>query len=80
MDRVSAGLMIAAASVVMPNVGIVREARAEALPRTWLSHGPTVTRPQPQNDEASGFRSARVMSLLLTLEALRTAPGLIDRS
>jgi hypothetical protein len=77
MDRISAGLVIAA-TVVMPNVGIFREARAEPLPRKWLSHGPSVDRPQPANDEASGFRSARVLSLLLTLEALRTAPDLVD--
>lgn len=76
MDRISAGLMIAA-TAVMPNVGFVREAQAQGIPRQWLSQGPAVSRQTSPTDEASGFRSARVLSLLLTLEALRTAPDIV---
>ncbi len=75
MDRLAAGIMIAIAALVM-NGGLVRDARAgEAGPGAKAQT--TIT---SQTPVAYGLRSERVLSLLLTLEALRAAPVLLDRS
>lgn len=70
MDRLAAGIVIALTILVMHG-GPVRDVRAEEGVRslsTLSSATPVV----------SGVRSARVLSLLLTLEALRAAPQVLD--
>jgi hypothetical protein len=69
MDRLAAGIVIAIAILAM-NGNLVRDVLAEEAPRrlaTLSSATPVV----------SGPRSERVLSLLLTLEALRAAPELL---
>jgi len=79
MDRLAAGIMIATAALVM-NGGLVRDALAADAgmgAKTQAAAAVTVTSPTPV---AYGLRSERVLSLLLTLEALRAAPALLDTS
>jgi hypothetical protein len=79
MDRLAAGIMIAIAALVM-NGGLVRDALAEEISMgagAQTAIAASVTSPTPVGH---GLRSARVLSLLLTLEALRAAPALLDRS
>lgn len=74
MDRLATAIMIALAALVM-NGGMLRDVLAE-------EGGLRIPAPQgtvkSQMPAASGLRSERVMSLLLTLEALRAAPALLD--
>lgn len=76
MDRLAAGIMIAVAALVM-NGGLVRDVLAG-------EPGPGAKAPSAiissQTPVTSGPRGERVLSLLLTLEALRAAPGLLDTS
>ena len=76
MDRIAVGAMIAIAALVL-NGGLVKDVLAKDIgqPRA----GTTVT-DQSHTPVASGLRGERVMSLLLTLEALRAAPGVLDQS
>jgi len=79
MDRLAAGIMIAIAALVM-NGGLVRDALAEDIgmgARAQAAATDSVTSPRPV---AYGLRSERVLSLVLTLEALRAAPALLDTS
>ena len=77
MDRLAAGIMIAIAALVM-NGGLVRDVLAgEAAVGAGVSLQAIASSQKPV---ASGLRSERVLSLLLTLEALRAAPGLLDTS
>lgn len=79
MDRLAAGIMIAIAALVM-NGGLVRDALAEEIgtgAKTQAAPAVSVMSPTPV---AYGLRSERVLSLLLTLEALRAVPVLLDRS
>lgn len=79
MDRLAAGIMIAIAALVM-NGGLVRDALAEDISvgaKAQAATAAIVTSPTPV---AYGLRSERLLSLLLTLEALRAAPALLDRS
>lgn len=73
MDRLATAIMIALAALVMN--GGMRDVIAEDA-------GMRIALPQPtqksQMPAASGLRSERVLSLLLTLEALRAAPALLD--
>jgi hypothetical protein len=74
MDRLAAGIMIALAALVMNGVQVSRVMAEDAgmrLPR------PAVTE-KSSTQPASGLRSERVMSLLLTLAALRAEPRLLD--
>ncbi len=73
MDRLATAIMIALAALVM-NGGMLRDVLADDGMRIAA---PPVTA-KPQMPAASGLRSERVMSLLLTLEALRAAPALLD--
>lgn len=74
MNRLAAGIMIAFAALVM-NGGLVRDVLAE---EAGLSFPIAAAAPKSQTTLASGLRSERVMSLLLTLSALRAAPALLD--
>ncbi|WP_417309455.1 hypothetical protein [Devosia sp.] len=74
MDRLAIGLMTALFALLVHG-GFVKDVLAEDTSRLSLSHGQAV--PSLTNPPATtGSRSARVMSLLLTLEALRAAPEL----
>lgn len=74
MDRLATAIMIALAALVM-NGGMLRDVMAEEA-------GMRIPVPpaaeKSQMPAASGLRSERVLSLILTLEALRTAPALLD--
>jgi hypothetical protein len=74
MDRLATGIMIALAALVM-NGPLVSTVKAEEAGMRLPSSAATAKSPDIQ---ASGLRGERVLSLLLTLEALRAAPGLLD--
>jgi hypothetical protein len=77
MDRLTAALLIAIAALVMTG-GAGRDVLAgEALLRQPVE---TVQPPAFPATPALPQRSGRVLSLLLTLEALRDAPAVLDRS
>jgi len=78
MDRLAAGIMIAIAALVM-NGGLVRDVLAEQAGATIMAQTAIASATSP-TPVVSGSRSGRVLSLLLTLEALRGAPGVLDRS
>lgn len=72
MDRLAIGLMTAIFALLVHG-GFVKDVLAEDTSRLLLSHGQAV--PSLTTSPAiTGSRSARVMSLLLTLEALRAVP------
>lgn len=75
MDRLATALMIALAALLMagglPKGVMAEEIRVGSTP--VAAAGSTSRLPA-----ASGPRSERVLSLLLTLEALRAAPVLLD--
>ncbi len=74
MDRITVGAMIAVGALVM-NGGLVRDVLAEdGQP---AATGTSMSAPSP-TPVASGLRGERVLSLLLTLEALRAAPGALN--
>lgn len=75
MDRLAAGIMIAIAALAM-NGGLVRD----ALAGPGLKAPDAETAAASPSPAASAPRSGRVLSLLLTLEAPRGAPALLDRS
>jgi Na+/alanine symporter len=79
MDRVAAGIMIAIAALVM-NGGLVRDALARETGPGAETQAAAAANVMSQTPVAHGLRSERVLSLVLTLEALRAAPGLLDRS
>jgi len=78
MDRLAAGIMIAIAALVM-NGGLVRDVLAEQAGTSIKAQAVTAGAASP-SPVTSSSRSGRVLSLLLTLEALRSAPGLLDTS
>ena len=71
MGRLAAGTVIALAILAM-NGSLVRDVLAEDSQRLIASTQLSSTTPV-----ASGSRSERVLSLLLTLEALRAAPEVL---
>ena len=71
MGRLAAGMVIALAILAM-NGNLVRDVLAEDSQRLIASAQLSSTTPV-----ASGLRSERVLSLLLTLEALRAAPEVL---
>ena len=75
MDRLATAIMIALAALVM-NGSFVRDVMAEEagmrIPVASAAIG------KSQMPAATGLRGERVLSLLLTLEALRAAPALLD--
>ena len=71
MGRLAAGMVIALAILAM-NGNLVRDVLAEDSQRLIASSRLSSTTPV-----ASGLRSERVLSLLLTLEALRAAPEVL---
>jgi hypothetical protein len=75
MDRIAVGAMIALAALVL-NGGLVKDVLAKDFDQARA--GTPVTLPSP-TPVASGLRGERVLSLLLTLEALRAAPGVLDQ-
>lgn len=79
MDRLAAGIMIAIAALVM-NGGLVRDALAENAGLSAKTQAAAAAIVTSQSPVAYGPRSERVLSLLLTLEALRAAPALLDPS
>lgn len=74
MDRLAAAIMIALAALVM-NGGLASKVMAEEAGMRLPS---SATELKSQIPATSGLRSERVLSLLLTLEALRAAPGALD--
>ena len=74
MDRLSTGIIIALAAVLMTS-GMGREVMAEEAGATAPENAQSV---KSQVPVVNGLRSERVMSLLLTLEALRAAPAILD--
>ena len=74
MDRLAAAIMIALAALVM-NGGMLRDVMAE---ETGLRIMPPKPEQKSQMPAPSGLRSERVLSLLLTLEALQAVPALLD--
>lgn len=82
MDRISAGPAYAIDATDFDayalNDGFVRDFFSEEVPRPQLSHGQAVRPMPPLPPAAFGLRSERVLSLVLALEALRAAPGLLD--
>jgi hypothetical protein len=72
MDRIAAGIAIALCALVMTG-GLMRDVMAadtaEADRPSGLSPAPVL----------NGPRSELVLSLILALEALRTAPAILDR-
>ena len=78
MDRLAAGIMIASAALVM-NGGLVHEGVAEdsVASKLDVAKAGTMNAPAPV---AASRRGERVLSLLLALEAVRAAPGLLDPS
>ena len=78
MDRLAAGIIIAIAALVMSG-GLVRDAQAgeAGAVRATVAETATVKSLPPA---ATGLRGELVLSLLLALEALRSAPGLLDTS
>jgi hypothetical protein len=76
MDRLLTGIIIAIAALVMSG-GLMRDVMAEEPAAKAPVVALTVKSPVPA---VNGFRSERVLSLLLTLEALRAAPALLDNT
>jgi hypothetical protein len=76
MDRLAAAILIALAALVM-NGGLVHDAMAE---EAGLKYPAATTAQKSPAPVVTGPRGERVLSLLLTLEALRAAPGLLDTS
>jgi hypothetical protein len=74
MDRLAAAIMIALAALVMQG-GMLRDVMAE---EAGLRIPAAQATQKSQTPAATGLRSGRVLSLLLTLEALRAAPALLD--
>lgn len=73
MTRLSTGIMIALAAVILTG-GFVRDVMAaEAGARP----APLAQVLKSQTPVVNGLRSERVLSLLLTLEALRAAPAVL---
>ena len=75
MDRIATAVMIALAALVM-QAGLTKGVLADSAGMR-LAAAPAAQSSSPA--PATGtLRSERVLSLLLTLEALRTAPDLLD--
>jgi hypothetical protein len=74
MDRIATGIMIALAAVLMSG-NFVGEAMAAG---PGVKAPDTVESLKSRAPVVDGFRSERVLSLILTLEALRAAPVLLD--
>lgn len=75
MDRLTTGIIIALAALVMSG-GLMRDVMArEAGAGAPVTAEPAI---KSQIPEAIGHRSERVLSLVLTLEALRAAPDLLE--
>ena len=74
MDRLATAIMIALAALVM-NGGMLRDVLAE---EAGMRIPAPLAKQTSQMPAATGLRSERVLSLLLTLEALRAAPALLD--
>jgi hypothetical protein len=74
MDRLAAAIMIALAALVM-NGGLASKVLAEEAGMRLPS---SATEQKSQISAANGLRSERVLSLLLTLQALQAAPSLLD--
>lgn len=77
MDRLAAGIVIAIAALVMSG-GLVRDAQAGESALSSKAEPASVVPAASPIAVAHGPRSERVLSLLLTLEALRAAPALLD--
>lgn len=77
MDRLAAGMVIAIAALVMSG-GLVRDALAGGSAFSSKTEVVSIAAVASQVPVAHGLRGERVLSLLLTLEALRAAPALLD--
>lgn len=74
MDKLAAGTMIAIAALLLSG-GLARDVMAaEPALRAPLAQPAAAS----QSPVVNGPRSGRVMSLVLTLEALRAAPAILD--
>lgn len=74
MDKLATGMMIAFAALLLSG-GLARDVMAAEPGLRPLPAQPATTSPSPLID---GPRGGRVMSLMLTLEALRAAPSLLN--
>lgn len=79
MDRLAASIMIAIAALVMSG-GLVHDVQAGESGRSVKAAEVTTAAVASQTPVAHGPRGELVLSLLLTLEALRAAPALPDTS
>lgn len=75
MDRIATAVMIALAALVM-QAGLTKGVLADGTGMR-LAPAPATQSSSPA-PAAGSLRSERVLSLLLTLEALRSTPGLLD--
>jgi hypothetical protein len=76
VDRILTGIAIALAALVMSG-GFVREAAAE---ETGDKASAATLAATSQVPVVNGLRSERVLSLVLTLEALRAVPALVPKA
>jgi hypothetical protein len=74
MDRLSTGIVIALAALMLSG-GFVHDVMAE---ESGVRAPELAEAVKSQAPVLNGPRSERVLSLILTLEALRTAPVLLD--
>ena len=74
MDRIATGIMIALAAVLMSG-SFLGESLAGEPGVKALDAAESI---KSQVPAVNGLRSERVLSLVLTLEALRAAPALLD--
>lgn len=74
MDRIATAVMIALAALVM-QAGLTKGVLADG---TGMRLAPAPAAQSSPASAAGSLRSERVLSLLLTLEALRAAPSLLD--
>ena len=77
MDQTSTGLMNAKSALVL-NGGLAKAALDGSPARHGLSHGPAAFQLPGETTGISGLRSERLLTLLVALEALRAAPGVLD--
>ena len=79
MDQTSTGLTNAKTAIVL-NGGLANAAFDESPARHGLSHGPAAIQLPAETTGTSGLRSERLLTLLVALEALRAAPGVLNRA
>lgn len=77
MDQISTGHTNASEALVR-NGGLAKAALDEGAARHGLSHGPVALQLPGETTGVIGHRSERLLTLLVALEALRAAPGVLN--